>query len=1299
MATMVLAAAGSALGGVLGSSVAGLGTAAIGKAIGATLGNALDQQLLGAGSQVVETGKTDRFRIMGSSEGTPIARVFGRYRIAGQLIWSSRFLEKVSESDTGGKGGGGTMREYRYSVSLAVALCEGEVSRIGRIWADGTILDQSTVVVELHDGSEDQAPDPLIETIEGAGLAPAYRGTAYVVFKDLDLTPFGNRIPQFNFEVFRRPESGGDGVLRSPWQDVRGVALIPGTGEYSLATEPVYYRRENGDNVVTNVHNDQGAADIEVSLDQLRAELPGVESVSLVVSWFGNDLRCGQCQLVPAVEQKVDDGDRMPWRVSSQTRSMAKSVSRKDGRPIFGGTPADASVLEVIAKIKGDGRAVMFYPFVLMDIQEANGLTDPWTGAANQPPVPWRGRITLARAPGQAGSTDKTAAAAAEVQAFFGTAALSDFTRTEEGVSYRGPAEWSYRRFILHYAHLCALAGGVDAFCIGSELRSLTQVRDGVRSYPAVRALRALAEDVRTILGPAVKIGYAADWSEYFGHHPGDGSGDAIFHLDPLWSHAAIDFVGIDNYMPLSDWRDGGGHADAAAGSIYNLDYLKGNVGRGEGYDWYYADDAGRVAQNRKPITDGAYGEPWVFRYKDILNWWSQAHTDRVGGVKVSTTTGWRPRSKPIWFTELGCPAVNKATNQPNVFYDPKSSESFFPYYSNGSRDDFIQYRYLQATYAHWSDPANNPASDVYAGRMVDMSRAHVWAWDARPWPDFPDRDDVWADGANYDRGHWLNGRSSLFSLAEVVKALCSRSNLDAVDVDQLYGGVTGYLVENVESGRQSIQALQIGYAFDSVAVNGEIVFRSRGGIAAASIDKGTCVVDGNAAVVTHTRSPAEETAGRVVVSYVRADGDYQAGAADARSPSAQEPSTGQLSLAVVLGEGDAGAVARRSLAEAQVARDTAAFSLPLSRLALVPGDVIEMDGRLYRIDRVDESSRREVSAVRVEVDVYDMPIIRSSRRRGSVVEASKPLSVTFLDLPLLKGDENPVAPYVAVLSRPWLGNAAVYMAEEDRGYSLVGTAGRPATLGTFLDPIPAAYSGLWCPAVVRVQLISGALQSRSETEVLNGANVAAIGTGEGDWEIIQFRQAELGTNPPHYKLSGILRGQAGTDGVAPASWPQGTRFVLLDKAVGQIDLPASVRGLARHYRVGPASRAYDHASYVHRVETFEGVGLRPYSPCHLRAARSADGTIAVAWVRRTRIDGDSWMGADVPLGEESEAYLVRALRNGSVLREETVISPAWLYSAADQAGDGAGSGLTIEVAQISVRFGPGPFERIEFNG
>ena len=183
-------------------------------------------------------------------------------------------------------------------------------------------------MVRLHRGGESQLPDPLIAAIEGETAAPAYRGTAYVVFENLDLTPFGNRIPQFNFEVFRRPAEGLAGVPRSPWRDVRGVALVPGTGEYALATEPVFYRRGDGENPSLNVHNDRGLPDIEASLDQLRRSCRRSSRCRWWSTWFGDDLRCGRCTLRPAVEQRLEDGDPMPWRVSGQGRSR-----REGGEP------------------------------------------------------------------------------------------------------------------------------------------------------------------------------------------------------------------------------------------------------------------------------------------------------------------------------------------------------------------------------------------------------------------------------------------------------------------------------------------------------------------------------------------------------------------------------------------------------------------------------------------------------------------------------------------------------------------------------------------------------------------------------------------------------------------------------------------------------------------------------------------------------------------------------------------------------------------------------------------------------
>ena len=189
-----------------------------------------------------------------------------------------------------------------------------------------------------------------------------------------------------------------------------------------------------------------------------------------------------------------------------QARSGAKVVGQVDGRAAFGGTPADASVIQAIKHIQDQGKAVMFYPFILMDILDGNGLTDPWTGDVGQPEVPWRGRITTSAAPGVFGSPDQSAAAGAQVSDFFGAAGVGDFVQGVDGVSYTGPSEWSYRRFVLHYAHLCAAAGGVEAFCIGSEMRALTQVRDGLNSFPTVVQLVQLVADCRAILGPDCRI-------------------------------------------------------------------------------------------------------------------------------------------------------------------------------------------------------------------------------------------------------------------------------------------------------------------------------------------------------------------------------------------------------------------------------------------------------------------------------------------------------------------------------------------------------------------------------------------------------------------------------------------------------------------------------------------------------------------------------------------------------------------------------------------------------------------------
>lgn len=1285
MATIMLGAVGASLGGAMGGTVMGLTGAVAGRALGATVGRVIDQRLLGAGSETVEHGRIERFRVTGASEGAPLPLVFGRMRIGGQVIWASPFTEHAS-SARGGKGGAGPeVRQYSYTVSLAIALCEGVITDIGRIWADGVEIARSSVTLRLYRGDDAQLPDARIVAEEGAENAPAYRGTAYVVIEDLALDRFGNRVPQFSFEVMRPaqgvPEAeGGIGAV------TQAVALIPGTGEYALATTPAVFSDRLGRNRVANVNSPAGVTDFRASLDQMGRELPKVGSVSLVVSWFGTDLRCGDCTISPKVEQVTAEAAQ-PWRVSGLARRNAEVVAMREGRPVYGGTPSDGSVIEALTALAQAGKRAVFYPFILMEQLQGNARPDPW-GGGEQPALPWRGRITLSRAPGEAGSPFGTIAAKAEVARFFGSARVEDFTATGTTIVYTGPPEWSYRRFILHYAHLCALAGGVDAFCIGSEMVALTAIRDA-GGFPAVAELCRLAADVRAIL-PDAKIGYAADWSEYFGTT--DPEGNRWFHLDPLWAHPAIDFIGIDNYMPLSDWRDGSGHADAAAGTIHDLDYLTANVAGGEGYDWYYATPQDRGAQRRTPITDGA-GEPWIWRYKDILNWWRNPHHDRVGGVRQAAASPWVPMSKPIWFTEIGCAAVDKGTNEPNKFLDPKSSESALPHFSTGARDDLIQMQYLRALARYWSDPAANPVSPHYGGPMVDMARAHVWAWDARPWPAFPQATDVWSDGENHARGHWITGRTAAQPLGAVVAEICARAGVGDVDVARLHGLVRGLSLTE-QTARGALQALMLAYGVDAAERDGRLVFSRRGAEAVRVIDADAIIAQ-DGGDVQQERAGAGEIPPRLRIGHIDAEADYEARSVEVTHPGEEGDAVSETELPLALTAGEAMAVAERWLAETRVARDTARFALPPSA-GIGAGEVVQVEAGgargLYRIDRLAEGHGAEVEAVRVEPALYAAPPVEEPPAKPRPFVPPAPVAALFLDLPLLSGAEVPHAPHLAVTASPWPGDIAVLDAPMDSGYRLNGHVERAAVIGETLEPLGARRPGLWDRGRLRVRM-SGALSSAERLSVLNGANAAAVGDGSPDgWEVIQFATATL-TAPDTYELTHLLRGQAGTEREGHV-WPAGSRFVLLDHRVGQIALDPARRGMERHYRIGPAGLAYDDPAFVHLTAAFRGVGLRPYRPVHLRMRREG-GDMAFRWIRRSRLDGDDWESRDIPLGETREAYLIRVIGASGVMREAETTMPDWRYSAQMRAADGPA--LRLEVAQLSDRFGPGPFASLTF--
>ena len=616
---------------------------------------------------------------------------------------------------------------------------------------------------------------------------------------------------------------------------VLGVHLLPSTGEFTYDTIPYSgaQREAAGLGPLTpmNTFYAPGGSktDYSYAMDQLQAQHPECKTVSLVVAWFFDLEDASACNIYPSTNYllgEIKQGGVISdhWRVSGLTEQNYPGIIPLPALPgttnfVYGGTPSDPSIVRCIKDLKSRGFHVVFYPFLL---GTASGF-------------PWRGRITY--------SNDVSSAATSAVDAFLGPATTSDFTRDNVNltVGYSGYLfDWTYRRMILHYANLCVIAGGVNLFVIGSELRGLETIRGpgwtkagttggsgaAVWDYPFVAGLIALSDDVRSVFdgagltknlsGLENLVAYSADWSSWMGwQHPGENG--QWPHLDQLWAHANIDLVSFDNYLPLSDWTTGGGGLDvvnwslpapsgawppstdtmsglglSGMSTIYSIPYLKANIEGGQYFHWYYndgraGDHAGRgfdpngsalmvtlpggdrLAQARNPYS----ANQQILANKQFRWWWNNAHQavyddgDGTGWSPHGLETEWVAQSKPIIFLEYGFSSVDKATNQPNVFFDAKSTESATPFWSIWDpasgltylprRDDTIAALALEAIYEYWNTDGHNATSGAGVV-MVQTALSCAWNWDARPFPLFPIDNSQWGDTGNWQAGDWSNG-------------------------------------------------------------------------------------------------------------------------------------------------------------------------------------------------------------------------------------------------------------------------------------------------------------------------------------------------------------------------------------------------------------------------------------------------------------------------------------------------------------------------------------------------------------
>ena len=489
----------------------------------------------------------------------------------------------------------------------------------------------------------------------------------------------------------------------------------------------------------------------------------------------------------------------------------------------------------------------------------------------------------------------------------------------------------------------------------------------------------------------------------------------------------------------------------------------------------------------------------------------------------------------------------------------------------------------------------------------------------------------------------------------------------------------------------------------DAVETEGVIRFVMRGRAAVATIAPDDLVATRDGEALELTRGQETELPQALKWQLARADEDYDVALVEARRITVDTNRIASESFPMAVPPEEAERRCRRALMEAWVGRETAAFRLPPSRLALDPADVIRLahDGRLIdlRLVSIADSDARGIEAVRQDRASYDLPPgdpRAASLTRAVVFGAPEAL---LMDLPQLTEDQPAHRPLIAAHAVPWPGEIAVFRSPSTDGFELLTTFGSRARIGTLVSDFwsgPTSRFDLGNALVV--DLLTGTLESVTDLTLFGGANALAVETAPGAWEIVQAGAAEL-LAPGRYRLTRLLRGQRGTEGAMGDPAPAGARVVVLDAALASLPIAEADLGLPWNWRIGSASRPVSDETYLAQSFTPLGVGLRPFSVAHVeqpwRKPRTP-GDLTIRWTRRSRaLVADAWEQVEVPLAEDMESYDIQILDGAAVKRTLTSGTSSVLYTAAQQTADwgaplGPGQVLAIRIYQLSNRLGRG---------
>jgi hypothetical protein len=381
-------------------------------------------------------------------------------------------------------------------------------------------------------------------------------------------------------------------------------------------------------------------------------------------------------------------------------------------------------------------------------------------------------------------------------------------------------------------------------------------------------------------------------------------------------------------------------------------------------------------------------------------------------------------------------------------------------------------------------------------------------------------------------------------------------------------------------------------------------------------------------------------------------------------------------------------------------------FSTTYKFLKLAPGDPFTVNGKLMQVaDMADKGGIVDFLCDGLEAGVFTSGATADDLTVGVVdltTDAYVP-SFIALDLPPLSEDHGSAGLYFALygLAASFRGGTIQRSTDGGASYSDVGFVNATrAVVGSCTTTLGNGIEGvLDYSASVTVDLADseGTLVSATDTELANGANLAAIGSPGGNWEIIQFKTATL-VSGNTYTLTGLLRGLRGTPRFM-ATHAASERFVKLNSLTGMDFVGANTAaiGASYLYRVKNSSGSLGAST----AYTTGGLTLEPFPAAAVQGGRNASGDVVLSWQRQDRyefLDVDLPDGADIDMNEVTEAYEVDVIHSSTyaVLRTLTSTTPTVTYTAAQQSADSYPAGaVTFDIYQLSTVVGRGIVKRV----